>query len=319
MPGVSRVEAKPTEDGRLMLRFQDGSFKDPFIARYVSDGTIKMFAYLVLLYDPRPHPLLAIEEPENQLYPELLHELVEEFRDYARRGGQVFVSTHSPDFLNGAQLSEIYWLVKKDGFTRVCRRVTANCFGTWSQRAICRVHFGSKGCSKGPSAMSRVVFLLEEYSMKVLLEGLLPRLFPGLLFLCVSHEGKQDLERSIPRKLKAWREPGVRFCVICDNDGGDCGALRNRLVRALQGRPTRGLPGPHCLPGTRGLVLWRSGHARRCFSARRSAPNGQQGTVSRSGWHRSASQGARRLGGGVPEGLRCAAHGAGARSREPFA
>jgi predicted ATPase len=121
VPGVSKVEAKPTEDGRLVLRFQDGTFKDPFIARYVSDGTIKMFAYLVLLYDPKPHPLLAVEEPENQLYPELLYELIEEFRDYARRGGQVFVSTHSPDFLNGAQLEEIYWLVKEDGFTTVRR------------------------------------------------------------------------------------------------------------------------------------------------------------------------------------------------------
>lgn len=121
VPGVSSVEAIPTEDGRLVLRFQDGSFKDPFIARYVSDGTIKMFAYLVLLYDPQPHPLLAIEEPENQLYPELLHELVEEFRDYAQRGGQVFVSTHSPEFLNGASLDEIYWLVKRDGFTTLQR------------------------------------------------------------------------------------------------------------------------------------------------------------------------------------------------------
>lgn len=116
VPGVSMVEAKPTEDGRLVLRFQDKSFTDPFISRYVSDGTIKMFAYLILLHDPKPHQLLAIEEPENQLYPELLLELVEEFRDYARRGGQVFISTHSPDFLNGLKLEEIFWLVKKNGF-----------------------------------------------------------------------------------------------------------------------------------------------------------------------------------------------------------
>lgn len=121
VPGIEKVEARPTEDGRLVLRFQDGSFEDPFIARYVSDGTIKMFAYLVLLHDPSPHPLLAIEEPENQLYPELLHELVEEFRDYARRGGQVFISTHSPDFLNGVNLDEIYWLVKRDGFSTARR------------------------------------------------------------------------------------------------------------------------------------------------------------------------------------------------------
>ncbi|MFA7239184.1 MAG: AAA family ATPase [Sulfuricellaceae bacterium] len=121
IPGVSHVEAKSTEDGRLILRFQDGAFKDPFIDRYVSDGTIKMFAYLILLYDPQPHPLLCIEEPENQLYPQLMAELAEEFRMYANRGGQVFVSTHSPDFLNAIELGEVFWLTKKDGFTAILR------------------------------------------------------------------------------------------------------------------------------------------------------------------------------------------------------
>lgn len=119
VPGVSVVEPRQTEDGRLVLRFKDGSFRDPFIARHVSDGTIKMFAYLVLLNDPKPFPLLAIEEPENQLYPELLPELAEEFRDYAERGGQVFISTHSPDFLNALALEEIFCLRKTEGFTEI--------------------------------------------------------------------------------------------------------------------------------------------------------------------------------------------------------
>ena len=121
IPGVETVAAKPTEDGRLALRFRDGTFKDPFVARYVSDGTIKMFAYLLLLHDPQPHPLIAVEEPENQLYHDFLSLLIEEFRGYARRGGQAFVSTHSPDFLNGAQLNEVFWLRKVDGFSRVQR------------------------------------------------------------------------------------------------------------------------------------------------------------------------------------------------------
>lgn len=121
VPGVSLVEPRQTEDGRLVLRFQDGSFKDPFVARHVSDGTIKMFAYLVLLNDPQPYPLLAVEEPENQLYPELLPELAEEFRSYARRGGQVFISSHSPDFLNALKLEEIYCLRKVQGFTQISR------------------------------------------------------------------------------------------------------------------------------------------------------------------------------------------------------
>ena len=86
VPGIDKVEAKETIDGRIVLQFSDGSFKDPFISRFVSDGTIKMFAYLVLLNDPKPHPLLCIEEPENYLHPELLIELAEEFRDYANRG-----------------------------------------------------------------------------------------------------------------------------------------------------------------------------------------------------------------------------------------
>ena len=64
VPGISNVESKTTEEGRVLLKFQDGSFEDPFLARYVSDGTIKMLAYLTLLYDPNPHPLLCVEEPK---------------------------------------------------------------------------------------------------------------------------------------------------------------------------------------------------------------------------------------------------------------
>lgn len=123
VPGISQVEAKNTEDGRLILKFQDEAFKDPFIDRYVSDGTMKMFAYLLLLFDPKPHPLLCVEEPENQLYPSLLHELAEEFASYAHRGGQVFVSTHSPDFLNAVPLESIFWLTKEQGITKISKAI----------------------------------------------------------------------------------------------------------------------------------------------------------------------------------------------------
>lgn len=121
IPGITNVESKQTEEGRILLKFQDGAFEDPFLARYVSDGTIKMLAYLVLLYDPAPHPLLCVEEPENQLYPLLLWDLAEEFRAYAQRGSQVFVSTHSPDFLNAVRPEEAFWLVKSQGYTTIRR------------------------------------------------------------------------------------------------------------------------------------------------------------------------------------------------------
>ena len=119
VPGVENVIAEETQDGRIVLKFKDNSFQDPFVARFVSDGTIKMFAYLVLLNDPVKHPLLCVEEPENYLHPELLPELAEEFREYADKGGQVFISTHSPDFVNALQPDELFWLQKSNGATTI--------------------------------------------------------------------------------------------------------------------------------------------------------------------------------------------------------
>ena len=89
----------------------------------------------------------------------------------------------------------------------------------------------------------RLVFLLEEPSMKLLLEGLLPRLMPswvvGQHFLCIPHEGKSDLDRSIPRKLSAWQIPGDRFVILRDNDGADCAAVLNKIqaMCVASGRP----------------------------------------------------------------------------------
>ena len=121
IPGIVDVKADTDNEGRVLLRFQDGAFTDLFLSRFVSDGTIKMLAYLVLLYDSNPFPLLCVEEPENQLYLSVLVELVEEFRDYAKRGGQVFVSTHSPDFLNAVNIDEVFWLEKDKGYTSIKR------------------------------------------------------------------------------------------------------------------------------------------------------------------------------------------------------
>jgi hypothetical protein len=80
----------------------------------------------------------------------------------------------------------------------------------------------------------RIIFLLEEPSMKKLLEGLLPRLFPGWIehehFLCIPHQGKSDLDTSIPRKLAAWQVPYDRFVIVRDNDNADCMVLKSRFL-----------------------------------------------------------------------------------------
>lgn len=148
VPGVTSVDSKVTEEGRVLLKFLDGAFEDPFLARYVSDGTIKMLAYLVLLHDPRPHPLLCVEEPENQLYPTLLSELAEEFRAYSVRGGQVFVSTHSPDFWMRHRSMKCSGSSNEMATPRRCELTTMhNCRHT-STTETSWGFSGSRGCSR---------------------------------------------------------------------------------------------------------------------------------------------------------------------------
>jgi predicted ATPase len=125
IPGVERIATEKTNDGRLLLCFNDKGFQDPFYSQQMSDGTLKIFAYLLLLEDPAPPPFLCIEEPENGLYHKLLESLAAEFREHAtgRKGGsQVFVTTHQPYLVDVLEPDEVWVLEKNEnGFSTVRR------------------------------------------------------------------------------------------------------------------------------------------------------------------------------------------------------
>jgi predicted ATPase len=128
IPGIKKIDTERTADGRLLLRFNDEGFSDPFYAQQMSDGTLKIFAYLLLLEDPTPPPFLCIEEPENGLYHRLLETLVKELRDHSNRrpGSQVFITTHQPYLVDGLKPEEVWILEKgRDGFSRL-RRASDN-------------------------------------------------------------------------------------------------------------------------------------------------------------------------------------------------
>lgn len=124
IPGIDQIDTEKTSDGRLLLRFNDKGFQAPFYAQQVSDGTLKVFAYLLLLEDPTPPAFLCIEEPENGLYHKLLETLADEFREHAnRRGGsQIFMTTHQPYLADALEPKEV-WILEKDtdGFSIVQR------------------------------------------------------------------------------------------------------------------------------------------------------------------------------------------------------
>jgi predicted ATPase len=125
IPGIDKIDTEKTSDGRLLLRFNDKGFQDPFYAQQMSDGTLKVFAYLLLLEDPSPPPFICIEEPENGLYHKLLETLAAEFRAHAtgRKGGtQLFITTHQPYFVDALDPNEV-WILDKgaDGFSTIRR------------------------------------------------------------------------------------------------------------------------------------------------------------------------------------------------------
>jgi len=121
VPRLERLEAELMPDGRLLLQIKDAPFEQPVLARFASDGTLKMLAYLTLLYDPEPPQFIGIEEPENFLHPRLLPGLAEECRAAGERT-QLLVTTHSPFFLNSMRPEEVRVLYRdEDGYTQAVR------------------------------------------------------------------------------------------------------------------------------------------------------------------------------------------------------
>lgn len=121
IPRLESINAEIMPDGRLLLQLKDTPFEQPILARFVSDGTLKMLAYLTLLYDPEPPKFIGIEEPENFLHPRLLSELAEECRAVSART-QLLVTTHSPFFIDGLHPEEV-WVLYRDeqGHTQATR------------------------------------------------------------------------------------------------------------------------------------------------------------------------------------------------------
>jgi predicted ATPase len=125
IPGIQSIKTSVTQDKRVLLQFNDGAFADPFYAGQMSDGTLKIFAYLLLMEDPDPPPFICIEEPENGLYHRLLDSLANELRRHAtgkKNAPQIFVTTHQPYFVDALSPNEVWVLEKgKDGFSTITR------------------------------------------------------------------------------------------------------------------------------------------------------------------------------------------------------
>lgn len=140
IPGLKKITPEISKDKRLLLKFDEQGYKDPFFQQSMSDGTLKMLAYAVLLEDPHPRPFIGIEEPENGLYVRLVERLASQF---ATRAGdkslstQMLVTTHSPYFVDTLQPKQV-WLIRKgdDGHSQAIRAADVETIAAMSQQGI---------------------------------------------------------------------------------------------------------------------------------------------------------------------------------------
>lgn len=99
--------------------------------------------------------------------------------------------------------------------------------------------------------MIKYIFMTEEKSMEETLKNILPKISDyfneSLNYKIIPHEGKQDLEKSIPKKLRAWKDNkdiSYKFIILRDKDSGDYNKIKENLRKL-------------CMESGRGDVLIR--------------------------------------------------------------
>ena len=231
VPKIETVTADPMPDGRLLLQIKDAPFAEPVMARFASDGTLKMLAYLALLHDPIPPPFIGVEEPENYLHPRLLHGLAEECRE-AAGATQVLVTTHSPFFLDALRPEEVRVLWRDAaGYTKCYPLKLSEKIGAFMDAGAqlgglwMEGHFGvgdplnEGGMPSGREvetdmSASHIEFHVREVSMESSLAVWSPRIFPERrTFGIYPYPGKHALLRRHGNRLKgyaSWMPAGYR-------------------------------------------------------------------------------------------------------------
>lgn len=124
LPGIEKIEPIRFDNGQMMLKFWEKGFENAFYSSKMSDGTLKLFAYYLLLHEKNPRQLVCIEEPENGLYHRYLAQLADEMVNNVGSGfsKQLFITTHSPFFVNSLAPGNVWVLTKgDDGYSTIKR------------------------------------------------------------------------------------------------------------------------------------------------------------------------------------------------------
>lgn len=124
IPNITKIRPVKLQNGQMVLEFWQKGFNEPFFSQRMSDGTLKLFAYYLLLHEKNPRQLVFIEEPENGLYHQYLADLATEMAKNVGTGygKQLFITTHSPFFVNALFPNQVWVLEKSiDGFSTTRR------------------------------------------------------------------------------------------------------------------------------------------------------------------------------------------------------
>lgn len=105
VPNIQRISLLRREDRTFLLELIDRYSEHHIPASDISDGTLRILAFLTALYQENTPSIICFEEIENGVHPWLLHKMMELLQIISTEGitgkpVQVLITTHSPVLLN---------------------------------------------------------------------------------------------------------------------------------------------------------------------------------------------------------------------------
>ena len=122
LPYIDGINVDSLIDGRTIFTLNEDYSNVNVPSPFISDGTVNIIALIVALFFEK-ESILFIEEPERNIHPELLANLIQ-LMDEISNEKQLIITTHNPELLKHIDLENIYFISRnRDGFSTITKPI----------------------------------------------------------------------------------------------------------------------------------------------------------------------------------------------------
>lgn len=119
LPFVNGISVENNLDKSFSYKIQENFSNRAFHSNFLSDGTVSVLAIIIALFFESMSNIIILEEPERNIHPKLLSNLLESAEDVSEEK-QVIITTHNPEMLKHAKIDSVRLLQRdSEGYTLV--------------------------------------------------------------------------------------------------------------------------------------------------------------------------------------------------------